>query len=675
MITARRRDPDAGPRAAGADRTAFPVSWRRLAAECTVPAAVAWLWAVWSYRLWRISPSVPINQSDDARLITNIVKNIADQGWWTTNPDLGYPIGQQLYDFPHGGETWQLATLRVMAIFTDRPGLLMNAYYFLGIGLTAVAAFLALRHLRVSFGLALVGSVGLTWLPFRIAHHQWHLFRTSFWWVPLAVVLIVWVLHWRERFLRDPDPPGRGSWWTDLAWNVRHNLRRRRLAIAAAMVVALAGGETMTTAFTLTLLALTGLFAAVRRREAATLLVHGLAIAALGTCVMVMLGSTLVFMAREGTNPEAARRDVTEQETYGLKITMMLLPDQAHRWSLLGSPAARVRETSRIPSEGGQTIGLLGAAGCIAAAGGLLARGWGRRGRDTAAPFDEDALREDMGLLVVLGTITATVGGLALLMGLAGFSQVRVWNRMTLIVAFASLAYALRALDRLWRRRVRPRLAAGAPGRPGVLRAAGIAAVMVLVAFVLWDGANIVIRTPGRTFGLDHDANADKWAADARFANQIADQLPKGSAIFQFPIVLFPESIPPGRMVDYDHLRAWVHLPPDQLKWSYGAMKGRPAGNWQLVVRDEIGESGSLPYLIGLGFDAVWLDTWGYDDAGARARAELDAATGVEPLVSDDGRTLVYDLAPLRDALEAQGTTQEDLAHLATQRLGIPPGD
>src|SRR5690606_22390308 len=133
-------------------------------------AAVAWVWAVLNYRLWDISPHVPVHSTDDARLITNLVKNVADHGWWTSNPDLGYPVGQQLYDFPHGGETWQMVLLRIMSTFTDSPGLLMNLYFFGGIGITAVAAFLALRHLRFSFGLSLVAGVALTWLPFRIGH-------------------------------------------------------------------------------------------------------------------------------------------------------------------------------------------------------------------------------------------------------------------------------------------------------------------------------------------------------------------------------------------------------------------------------------------------------------------------------------------------------------------------
>ena len=262
----------------------FPVRWRRLGAEGLLAATVAWVWAAIEYRVWDMSPRVPINSTDDARLITNIVRNVADQGWWTTNPDLGYPFGQQLYDFPHWGETWQMAILRVMSLFTKSPGLLMNAYFLAGVGVAALAAYLALRHLRFGVGPALIASSALTWLPFRIGHGEYHLFRTSFWWVPLAFVLVLWMLHWRERFLVDPDPPARESWWRGIVWNLRHNLRRRRVLVGLIMVVVLAGSETMTTAFTLTLLAVTAVIAAVRRRDPATLLAHGLAIAAIGGC-------------------------------------------------------------------------------------------------------------------------------------------------------------------------------------------------------------------------------------------------------------------------------------------------------------------------------------------------------------------------------------------------------
>lgn len=644
---------------------AFPVGRRRLALEGLATLAVSYLWAFLSYDLHAISPRVPLHSQGDARLITNIVKNIADHGWWTTNPDLGYPVGQQLYDFPHGGETWQLLIIRFLSLFTKSPGLLMNTYFFVGIGVAALAAFLALRHLRFGFGLALVAGTALTWLPFRIGHGEYHLFRTSFWWVPLSVVILLWTLHWRERFLLVADPPDQGSWWAALRWNLTRNLRRRRVLAMVAMLVLLGGSETMTTSFTLTLLALLGVIAAVRRRDPATLLAHGAAIAVIGITVVVLLSPTLRFVHEHGTNADAGRREVTEQELFGLKISAILLPDPNHRLEALGRPAARILESTRVPSEAGSTIGLLGAAGFVGAVFHALTRGWGRRRRDERPPHDREGLRDDIGLLVVTATLVATVSGGAILLSLAGFSQVRVWNRMSLIIALASIAFALTWAEGLWGH-VRARIAAG-PGRdrPWVRSVVGTALVVPLVGFVLWDGSQV---------NVDHAANDAQWEADADWVAAIDEAMPDGSAVFQLPVMRFPEEAPPGRMHDYDHLRAWVHTPDGHLLWSYGAMKGRPDGDWQLKVRNELGPVGALPALLGVGFDGLWVDTFGYDDGGAAIRAELDAATGVEPMVSADRRTLFYDLRPLRARLAAEGLDQDELEALAREQLGVEPG-
>lgn len=655
----------------------FPVRGWRMALEAVLAAGIPWVWAVFNYRLWDISPRVPINAHDDARLITNLVKNTADQGWWTTNPDLGYPVGQQLYDFPHGGETWQLVIIRIISVFTKSPGLIMNTYFFVGIGVAALAAYLALRHLRFGVGVSLVASTALTWLPFRLGHSQWHLFRTSFWWVPLAIVVVLWVIHWRERFLKDPDPAPREGWRATLTWTVRHNLRVRRVVLFGLMVLVLGMSETMTTAFTLTLLALTGLLGALRRREPATLLVHGLAIAAIGFVFFVGMASSLRFFATHGTNPDAGRRVVVEQELYGLKLSDMLLPDPSHRDLLgigLGDWSREIRDATRIPSEGGQSIGLLGAAGFVGAVIHALTHGWGRPRRDLRPLHDRASLRDDVSLIATLGFLVATISGGAIFLSLMGFSQVRVWNRMSLLIGFCSLIFALTWLEAGWTR-LRERVPSPSGGRPWPRVLAGVAAVGVLLAFVMWDGSHVQFRPPGGKFGLSYEKNDEEWRADADYAARIDEAMPDGSAVFQFPIIRFPEAPPPGQMKDYDHLRAWVHLPPDKLKWSYGAMKGRPDGDWQLAIRERIGEEGSLPLLVGLGFDGIWVDTWGYDDYGLRVRTAFDDMLGDDPILSADQRIRFYDLTEYKQDLLDEGKTMEGLRAEALRQLGVEAGD
>lgn len=646
----------------------FPVSGRRLAGEAAIASVIAWAWGIFQYHLWAASERVPfISRDNDGRLIYTIVKTIAEQGWYTKNPDLGYPAGQQMYDFPHNGETWQLLIIKGGSLFTRDAGLLMNAYWFLGIALASVAALLALRHLRFNFGMALVVATAFTWLPFRLSHHQQHLFRVALWWVPLGIVIVLWTLHWRERFLKDPDPPAfEGSRFAHLRWTVTKNLRVRRVALMALMLVVMAGSETMTTAFTLTLLALTGVIATIRRHEPATLLAHVLVIGALGAFVVLLMAPTLLYVHEHGANPEAGRRLVTEQEIYGMKFTSLLLPDPSHRWHLLGSPAQRIRAATWNPSEGGQGIGLLGAAGFLGGVGWVLTRGWGDRKRELRPPWDRDSLRGDFGLTSLLAALTATISGGALFLSVMGFSQVRVWNRIAMMIGVMSMAYGLIWFERFWEW-LRPKIADRAGTRTWAPRAAGIALVLVLLGGVLWDGGNVNRKL------VNYPAANTKWNQDAEFVGQIMDRLPVGGAVFQLPVIPFPETPPPGKMLDYDHLMGFVHTPKGRLRWSYGSVRGRPSGDWQKQV-DVLGPVASLPGLIGLGFDGLWVDTWGYADFGAELGAQLQTAIGTPPVASADGRLWFWDLAPLKAKLAAEGQDQTVLAQVGRDEFGIEPG-
>jgi hypothetical protein len=103
-------------------------------------------------------------------------------------------------------------------------------------------------------------------------------------------------------------------------------------------------------------------------------------------------------------------------------------------------------------------------------------------------------------------------------------------------------------------------------------------------------------------------------------------------------------------------------------------MKGRPDGDWQLKIREEIGEEAALPLLIGLGFDGIWVDSWGYDDYGVRVRTAFDEVIGPS-IRSGDEHTRFYDLTPLKEELAARGQTEEVLAAEAFRQLGVTPGD
>lgn len=178
---------------------------RRLAAEALAVAVAACAWTAAMLRVWAMPLRLPWDTRSDATLIATMVKNTVDTGWFAEQARLGAPFGQDLADFPHGGETLQLAVMKVIAAITGDWGLTMNIYFLLGAGVLAAITHLVLRHLRFGPVVAAVAALLFTAMPYRFSHGQMHLWRSSYFTVPLAALLLVWLACWRERFLRSPD--------------------------------------------------------------------------------------------------------------------------------------------------------------------------------------------------------------------------------------------------------------------------------------------------------------------------------------------------------------------------------------------------------------------------------------------------------------------------------------
>ena len=636
----------------GAEHRVEP-SRRRLVAESAGVAAVAWAFTALVLRVWEAPLRLPWDTRRDATLISTMVKNTLETGWFTEQPRLGAPFGQHLDDFPHGGETFQLAAMKAVTAVVGDWGLAMNVYFVVGAGVLAAVTHLVLRHLRFGPVVSAVAALVFMALPYRFGHGQMHLWRSTCVSAPLGALLLVWVACWRERFLVHPADRSVRVWQ-------RGALRWPRVVAAAAIAVVVAGTETMTTAFTLTLLAVGAAVGAVRHRDPQRLLVAGAVVAVMAGTFAVLSVPTLLYYREHGSNEVAARRFTTESEWYGLKLTRLVLPEPGHRVGFLSDLGEAAQEDTLLVSERGQALGILGTLGLAGVAYAALTRRRGGEPTPEAPPWDRAALRDSGVVNTLVAVAFGTIGGLSVILALVGFGQVRVWNRIVLFVAFFAMVELLtrveQGLSRLHRRR---------PALPRALvsRTTLAAVAVAVLAFGLVDGI-----PPPRLPYAEIEA---RHAGDRSFVAAIDDVLPDGAAVFQVPVLDFPETVPPGRMEDYDPLRAYL-ADTGTLRWSYGAVKGRPEADWQARVRDDVGLLGSLPGLLGMGFEGLWVDTWGYEDgAGDTAQvARLPEELGVDPLRSPDGRFLFYDLRPYRDRL---GRTVEELRAEAVRLFGVEP--
>jgi len=145
--------------------------------------------------------------------------------------------------------------------------------------------------------------------------------------------------------------------------------------------------------------------------------------------------------------------------------------------------------------------------------------------------------------------------------------------------------------------------------------------------------------------------------------------------IFELPNVPFPETHPIAQMEAYDELRGYLHA--RSLRWSAGAMKGRPEALWpQRNGLDPGYEEGQASLLINrrialrlppqalstltfAGFSGIYIDRQGFWDLGASIISQLQSLLGEAPIESEDGRFAFFNLSTFAKKLHQKYSPEQ----------------
>jgi phosphoglycerol transferase len=328
------------------------------------------------------------------------------------------------------------------------------------------------------------------------------------------------------------------------------------------------------------------------------------------------------------------QRTVAESDFYALRPIQMLSPIPGYRIDKINTRIVSEVFTAPNNSEATQFLGLVGALGFLGLMIVLLGLGFTRAlDRSPPLPFVLAALS-------ALAVLFGVTGGLSWTLGIAGFTEIRSWNRISIFNAFYALVAVGLALD--WA----VRHSRTFPYKPFAV--SGVAILLVVVGVL--DQTSSAIIPDSRRF-------ESEWNADAVFVKEIEDTLGPGGKVFQLPYLPFPEAeldVPPYGMVDYDPLRGYLHS--DELYWGYGGTRGR-AADWQGQVVQQATPK-LLDAITAVGFDGLWIDTLGYPGHAEKIIAEVEAATGEQPIVSPNGRFVFFDLQNYqRDVEDRLGPT------------------
>jgi hypothetical protein len=589
---------------------------RRLRPElpaALLTAALATTIAVVVLQVWQANFSVPLYSSpgSDETFGLAVIKGILEHGWYLSNPNLGAPFVQHLYNYPvFSGDSLYLLIVKLIGIPFGNPAEVDNLFFLLCFPLIALSGYAGLRAVGISRGASVVCAVLFTLLPYHFFDAESHIFQGAYFTVPLGCFLVIAVLSDKALFGRSATRRGVGRY---LTW--------RSCATVLACVV-MGSSDNYYAAFTAALVLLAAAFTFLANRSFRALATGG-TVAALVLATVALNGlPTLIYRAQHGANPVVGQRKPKESDAYALSLADLVLPIADDRIKPLAQLAREYQKTATAPIGEGHSasLGLIGTLGLLGLAIAFVARALRADRLRFADPrYAYAALGAGLAFLI------GTVGGLGTIFAYVVSPQLRAWNRISVFIAFFALMGAGLMLDAL-----RRRIGSGTPRRRW-----GYAACLAVVLAVG------VLDQTGTSMAPPYKREAAEYFTDAHFVEAIQRQLPAGASVFQLPYVPFPENPPVHLMEDYAELIGYVHS--TDLRWSYGQLKGPPS-KWEAAVAHRP-LARMLAELSAAGFKGIYLDTFGYAHRGAALIPELSRALGVKPLVSADGRLYFFNMA------------------------------
>ncbi len=554
------------------------VNWKRerrfliLAMFCSI-IAVFFLFQLWSFH-----PFIPISYDGDGLLTLNGLRNIKLHGWYFSTPNLGAPFSQNLHDFPAVADNLHLLLLWFGIKLFRNEFLVFNLYFLGAYVLSSVFGYIGSRMLRIAPSAAVLIGVAYAFIN---QQGPGHLYLSAYWAVPLWVAFLIRELSHDSLISIFPDsyrPISLAQW----ACTPR--------ALLITLISLLAATTGLYYAFFFLSLSF---FVSVIKKASQKNTFQWLPTAwafTVGVSVLaVQYFPIWLYQQRSPNNLAIVGRTVAAVEFYSLKLVNLILPVYRHRLDFF----AHLRDRSNpvyLIGENADAIGLLASIGFIAL---LVISVY----RIIQPKIDTTSALASFNLIAILISMT---GGLAQLMAVFGFTELRVWSRISVVLAFPALIFVVGLIYR---------------------KIEHLGSLFIGLTLTLIGVTSILDTNPTDPSVKMRPFAAQAWESDRELVHNIEEKFGEDAQIFQLPIAPFPEYGSIVNMVDYSHLRGYMHS--NTLRWSYGAVKGRNS-DWMLSLPTDPNQL--IEVLRTKNFKAIWLNTLGYEDSGLSVIADLEQA-------------------------------------------------
>ena len=121
-----------------------------------------------------------------------LVKNVIERGGYNRFDRVGAPYGADTRDFPIS-ENVHFAVMKLLSLGSKNPYRITNYFYFLTYYFVVLTALFVFRRFGMARVPALVAALLYAFLPYHSYRNISHLFLSSYYVIPLTVMVALWV--------------------------------------------------------------------------------------------------------------------------------------------------------------------------------------------------------------------------------------------------------------------------------------------------------------------------------------------------------------------------------------------------------------------------------------------------------------------------------------------------
>ena len=539
------------------------------------------------------TPSWDSPGGSDAIFAGIFIKTLVETGGITFNPSLGAPFGSDLAAFPSLDGTIILI-LKLLTLFSSDSTLILNLFFVISFYLVYTSAFFVMVGLGIRYELSLVLALLFSFLPYHFLRNVNHLALSAYYAVPLWTYLALRITTSRGVELLLPK-----------------NLLKLFLLLLLTIIASTSGGYYLFFGIIIFLMAL---LLNVFGNQRPYVVRYGLFVFAAVSLGVIL--NTLPFLQYllSTDRVSIAARSLFESDLYGLRIAQLLFPISAHQISAVGSFAAQYHDALRPVTEASSS-----ALGIVASLGFLFLI--------AISIFGYRLCRDRTILLISKLNLTlllfSTVGGFSVLFAALFTAQFRASNRASIFIAF----FALTALGLLLGRHFE-RFQKSLSTR-----------VLSYCLLTLFSGVALYDQTP-RGFFL---SSAPTHQVEVKsFVGQLEESLSRGSQIYTYPYIEFPEAAPLHKEGYNGMMRPYFYS--NHLRWSYGAIKTSHGDSWFRAL-EEMQPDQRLASIRTAGFEGIFVDKFAIKSDPDSFENFL-RSTQLPRQTSSEGRYVFYRLTP-----------------------------